>query len=688
MITVDIFIKDSITSEYNRLELFSDEKISVTSSIQNVNDISKTFTDFSQTFTVPASKQNNKIFRHWYENSNDNGFSTLVKADAYIEIDTILFRSGKIQLESANVKDGQPQDYSITFIGALGSLKDKFNGLYLKDLTLDTSYDFEYSPTVVRDKIVTTTTSADVMFPLISSSRYWNYGSTTDVENNINNINKPIRYNELFSALRLKPILNMIETQFGINFDGTTEEPSTFLSDARFTNAYLWLKNSEDFTPILSYEVFKYQDYENTFNPGANAKYQWQNIDLVNYRFTSSSESTNVWIHTVEFYYRATGTGVFDVELWNVTDDISEKKITGNVASATTVTLSLLGNYLSYLPNKTFEVRISVVSGTIVFTSGFSFIGLNTELAVGGLQYPQLLKTTTPQTIVQSKLKINKQFPEIKIEDFFSCLLKMFNLTCYSNDGINYTIRQIEEYYENANIIDVTKYIKSDSVNLNRVKTYKKINFEYEKSESLVNVGFNSANGIEYGSLFYNTNNDGDEYSIKLPFEDLNFNNLKDKLQVGYSLKTDLQKYIPKPVILYDYNPTDTTDLTSTNFYFSTALTGTGTSYTTYKAFGQEYNDGTNTYSLNFPAQQSTLTNEYVDKGLYEQYYSNYLTNIFDSKARLIKVSGILPTSLLTTLKLNDRLIIRDKRYLINTMNTDLTTGEVQFELLTDNRQL
>ena len=39
----------------------------------------------------------------------------------------------------------------------------------------------------------------------------------------------------------------------------------------------------------------------------------------------------------------------------------------------------------------------------------------------------------------------------------------------------------------------------------------------------------------------------------------------------------------------------------------------------------------------------------------------NYLTNIFDSKARLIKVSGILPTSLLTTLKLNDRLIIRDK---------------------------
>ena len=95
MITVGIYIQDSTTLDYNRVDLFDDEKISVTSSIQNINDISKTYTDFSQTFTVPASKQNNKIFKHWYDNSNDSPFSTLVKADAYIEIDTIPFRKGK-----------------------------------------------------------------------------------------------------------------------------------------------------------------------------------------------------------------------------------------------------------------------------------------------------------------------------------------------------------------------------------------------------------------------------------------------------------------------------------------------------------------------------------------------------------------------------------------------------------------
>jgi len=692
MIVVGIYIKDATTLEYNRVELFDDEKISVNSSIQNVNDISKTYTDFSQTFVVPASKQNNKIFRHWYENSNDNGFSTLVKADAYIEIDTILFRSGKIQLESCNVKDGQPQDYSITFIGALGSLKDKFNGLYLKDLT-DTTYDFAYDTTLVKDKVTLQTTSPaypDIKFPLISSARYWNYNSSVDPTNNISDSAYPIRSNELFPAIRLKPVLNMIENQFGINFDGTTEDPSTFLTDARFTNAYLWLKNSDIFTPKLTYDVIKYQTQTGFPPSGTYAQYQWQSYDFATGRFTTPNQNTNAYFNTVDFRWRASGTGAFDVELWNVTDDYSITKISNNTQSpSTTQTFRLLDAFLSAYQNKTFEIRITLTYGTMTFTSGFTDVVLGwsqTSLVNAGTQ---VLDTTSNQVITLSTLKINSQFPEIKIEDFFSGLLKMFNLTCYSKDGINYTIRQIEEYYTNGSIIDITKYIKSDAINLNRVKTYKKINFEYEKSESLVNVGFNSANGIEYGSLFYNTNNDGDEYSIKLPFENLNFNNLKDKLQVGYSLKTDLQKYIPKPVILYDYNPTALTSLTGTDFWFNIQSSGgTSTQHTSYKAFGQEYYDSTNTYGLNFNQQLSTLTLQSIDKGLYDQYYKNYLANIFNSKARLIKVSGILPTSLLTTLKLNDRLIIRDKRYLINTMNTDLTTGEVQFELLTDFRTL
>ena len=689
LLTVDstLYTVDITGNEYLKLDLFDDEKISVTSSIQNINDISKTYTDFSQTFTIPASKQNNKIFRHWYDNSNDSPFSTLVKSNAYIEIDTITFRKGKIQLESANVVDGQAQDYSITFIGILGNLKDTFAGKYLKDLT-STAYDFEYTTSDVLGKIVYNPTSQNIMFPLISSARNWVYGGSG--LDDINDPDTPIRYNELFPAIRLRAVLNMIETQFGINFDGTVAEPSTFLSDARFTNAYLYLKNKEDFSFVPSDVLFTFQTTIG-FPPAApSAYFKWQNANTTTSTFTSSiGDDSNAYVKGIYIDLYSNVAGVkYQINLWsNTTNSIINTIETTSNGGLQTFNLML--NYLRDWRNETHSIRI-VAYSNITFSSS-SRIGLRTYGGSPFFDTYQYLNKTSAQTINVGDLSIKNYMPEIKIEDFFSGLLKMFNLTCYSKDGINYTVEQLESYYGAGSDIDITKYVLQDKKALNRVKTYKRINFEYEKSESFVNVAFNSNAGIEYGSLYYVNNpiTEGEEYSVKLPFEDLNFSNLKDLLQVGYCLKTDYQKYIPKPVILYDYNPSGLTTLTGTNFYFSTALTGTAsnTNVTAYKAFGQETLISGETYGLNFNQQQSTLTNEIVNNSLYQNYYEQYFANIYNFKARLVKISAILPTSILTTLKLNDNVIIRDAKYLINTMNTDLTTGLVQFELLTDQRE-
>ena len=680
MKVVGIYIQDSETSQYNRVDLFDDEKISITSSIQNINDISKTYTDFSQTFTVPATKQNNKIFRHWYDNSNDIPFSTLVKADAYIEIDTIPFRKGKIQLESANVVDGQTQEYSITFIGTLGNLKDTFAGKYLKDLTLDTSYNFNYTPNEVISRVVNSVPSQNIMFPLISSNRTWNYGSGNAED--ISNENYPIRYNELFPALRLRAVLNMIETQFGINFDGTVDEPSTFLTDARFTNAFLYLKNKDNFIFVPSNEVFTFQTstgFPTIYGTG------WQSCDFTNYTFKSGSGSSTTYVRRIKINLYPTQSNItYVVNLFNVSTN-ELVYTTGNINSIIGLQqFTLFSDVFANYQNTDFQVRISSFSN-LTFSSS-SYIELSFRISPSVFVYQNLYKTSA-QTVNVGNLSIRNYMPEIKIEDFFSGLLKMFNLTCYSNDGINYTVEQLESYYGAGSDIDITKYVLQDKKALNRVKTYKRINFEYEKSESFVNVNFNSVNGIEYGSLYYENNpkTEGEEYSVKLPFENLNFINLFGSLQTGYCLKTDLQKYIPNPVILYDYNPAGTTDA-GVFFYTSESLSGTGQPRNLYKAFGQETLISGETYGLNFNQQQSTLTNEIVDNSLYQNYYSNYFNNIYNLKARLVKVSAILPTSVLTSLKLNDSIIIRDAKYLINSYTTDLTTGLVQFELLTDQR--
>ena len=652
MKVVGIYIQDSVTLEYNRVDLFDDEKISVTSSIQNINDISKTYTDFSNTYTVPATKQNNKIFKHWYDNSNDYPFSTLTKSNAYIEIDTIPFRKGKIQLESANVLDGQAQNYSITFIGILGNLKDTFAGKYLKDLT-STAYDFNYSASFVGNKITTDAVSTDIMFPLITSNNYWTYGSGSY---DISSATTPIRFNELFPAIRLRAVLNMIETQFGINFDGTVAEPSTFLSDARFTNAYLWLKNTETFQTNLYQQI----DFTTKGNledlPGVTVNLTDNYFIRANGGVTKITIIPQSGFTTVPYIVKR----YLDGEYWDTYTDTN-----GGTNSFNVRTDADNKKHSFYIEtNQAFQFVFRIDMGITSYTKS---------------------ATMSAQTI-GSYIPINLYMPEIKIEDFFSGLLKMFNLTCYSTDGINYTIEQLENYYSAGSDIDITKYVLQDKKALNRVKTYKRINFEYEKSESLVNVGFNSANGIEYGTLNYSPDppTEGEEYSVKLPFENLNFNNLTFAFQVGYSLKTDLQRYSPKPVILYDYSRDSLT--TCGTFYFSTDLVGNGFAHNLYKAFGQETLAYNTTYGLNFNRQQSTLSLEIIENGLYQQYYEQYFNNIYNYKARLVKVSSILPTSILTTLKLNDSIIIRDSKYLINSYTTDLTTGEVQFELLTDQR--
>jgi hypothetical protein len=650
MLAVAIYIKDVYTEQYNRVDLFDDEKISVVSSIQNINDISKTFTDFSQTFTVPASKQNNKIFRHWYDNSNDEPFSTLVKADAYIEIDTITFRKGKIQLESANLEDGQAKDYSITFIGLLGNLKDTFAGLYLKDLT-STAYDFEYTPANVANDIFGAAISSDVMFPLISSNNFWEYGSGYNIGDSTGVY--PIRYNDLFPAIRLTAVLNMIEERFGINFNGI------FLLNAKFGNAYLWLKNRDD-----AFEANLFQQIDFT-TKGNLEDLSGVEVNLTdNYFIRYNGGSTKITI-TPQSGFSTVPYTVYrylNGEVWDTYNAPS-----GGTKSFTVRTDADSNKHSFYIrTSQSFEFVFRIDMGVIGYTKS---------------------ATMSAQTL-SSNVSIRSYFPEIKIEDFFSGLLKMFNLTCYSTDGINYTLDTIDDYYDSGSDVDITRYVIQDKKTLNRVKTYKKINFDYEKSESIINVGFNSNAGIEYGSLHYSNTPpaEGEEYSIKLPFEDLNFQNIGFALQVGYALKTDLQKYIPKPVILYDYSRDSLT--TCSPIYFAQTTTGPGDVYSAYKAFGQETLAYDDIWSLNFPPQQSTLTNDFVENGLYQTYYSKYFVNIFNFKARLTKLSAILPTSILTTLKLNDTILIRDTKYLINTMTTDLTTGVAQFELLTDQREV
>jgi hypothetical protein len=650
--------------EGQRLELFNDEKITINSSVQNISDISKTYTDFSQSFTIPASVNNNKIFQYFYLNEVDATLDYNIRRSASIEIDLIPFRTGKIQLEKAQLKNGQVDNYTITFYGDLVTLKDLFGEDKLNSLDY-TAYTHIYTGANVQTRISSDSLDYDVRWPLISSSRVWQYGGGGGGgagSNNIASSSHPIVYTELFPALRVSKIFNEIENKYGINFTGN------FITNKRFTDVFLYLKNREVFN-------FWTQNKEIDLNAIgtigistpqpmfdlANNKIVFTSFDFVQGSYavqlnvTSASPTTNYIVDIYEndilinsFQYTGTDTNyVYYVD----TDSAlyTELKFKIRASESCTVTHADL---------------IVQFDDTFGAPTTFNYCSLN-------------------PTVLTAEVDLASNMPDMKVADFFSGVLKQFNMACIPASPTSYELLPLETWYATGTIRDITKYTDKTDVSIDRMPLYKRISFEHEQSQSFMNRKFYDLYTREYGDLNSNYTYDGGDYIIKLPFENLNFNKFTStNLQVGYCLTPapDFKPYIPKPILLYKYNKL------SCSFHFNN---GTSTNHVlTYIPFGQDLLFGGINYSLNFGNDQSTLLNENIERGIYFQYYSQYLTNLYNPKSRFVTIKANLPVSILRNIKLNDRLVIRDKRYIINDMQTDLTSGDVTFKLIQDFRNI
>ena len=123
-----------IGSGFKRVDLFENDRIVVTSKIQDIRDIKKVFTDYTQGLSVPGSQINNAIFRHAFR-PDTYEIDTRQYFPAVFRIGNADFRTGYIQLNGAKFKSGRVNSYDITFYGALALLTQLFGDDYLRDLT-------------------------------------------------------------------------------------------------------------------------------------------------------------------------------------------------------------------------------------------------------------------------------------------------------------------------------------------------------------------------------------------------------------------------------------------------------------------------------------------------------------------------------------------------------------------------
>jgi hypothetical protein len=664
----EIYIK--IDSEYKRIDLFKDETISLTSSIQNINDLSKVFTDFTQSFTIPASKNNQIIFNYWNENAVNDGFDHRIRYDAIIELNTIPFRRGKIQIEKANEKDNRLESFSITFYGNTKQLKDLFKEEELTVLDYSSlNHEYNFANVIGR---VNGSISSDVRYPIVNSKGRYEYLSANTNDVTIGGmLTQSVVFSDLFPAIPVSKIFDFMQTKYGITFTGF------FLNNPYFTELFLYCKNNENILTFTTPILINWTSVSGTF-PDLNLT-----TDKYEPKWTLADNTTAVLYQKTEITITPTNPAItyrVSVRIYDNPLYLQGSVLTifdNLIGTQTLLFVDWWANGPEVVNGKfTFEIESA---SPLTFTSQM----VNTKLNYAGFEVRNGFATsqnTSPNINIQSYI------PKIKIVDFFTGIIKLFNLTIIPSGENTFELQPLELFYSSGNYIDINQFVITDNTDIERPKLFKKLTFAHEKSENILNNGFRNAFNREYGDLDYQDllSNESSSYEIKSPFEDVMWEKTTGSDFLTASIiDKDQNAYKPKPMLMYLNGAT--TLSTPIKFY-------NGASYvneSTYLKFTNELLINNTIASLNWGEEQSVNFPEFsAVNSLFFLWYRNYIAQLYDLRSRIVKLKAIIPQILLTDIKLNDKIIYKDKKYIINNFTTNLNTNEVSFELITDFRPI
>ena len=656
---VRLFVQDQITSEYQLVDLSKDESIIITQSIQNYKTLDAVFTDYSQSFLLPESSNNKKVFKFWERAELLNGFDHKKRAKAVIMVGNEVFKVGQIQLENAI------NGYNVTFYGLTKNIKDVFKTDKLKDL--DYSSLQLVSDLANTTALITTTANTNLALPLYASDSPFTYkdGSSDDVTTAANKI----LFTELFPAVRVEKIFDFIFTKYGIDFTGA------FLGTNQFTKLWLFCKNKEKQVLTSFYTFYKtriaafatipsYTPFNFTF---LSVKWDWTLIPPLSISF-QKTRKINFAVANVTgtyglIFYRD---GVKFLELNNLTGSIGTTEIynqtNGTDNAEWEFSMKVKYDFTGYVDITIGYVLQETYAGGTITDTSYCY-----NFAAGG-----------GHNNLSPYYDLSIQIPDITVIDFVTGLLKMFNLVVIPTNETTFELVKLNDYYDAGNVIDITPYVEKDSIAISRPDIVNPINLKYAKSENILNTKFLGDNNLSYGDLEYD-NPDSEEkkqYNVTLPFENpLSTRTTGTLFQTTSFVKSDLKAYVPKPVLIYDQG------LTSPDFTGSNRINLSGTFITRYRRFSNEI-DG---YSLNWGQEISTWSYNNLLSSLFEVGYKRYIDNLFNKNTREVKVKAKIPYPIFSQIKLNDSIIVMDKKYIINTMQGDITTDNVTFELLTNN---
>jgi len=599
-LSVDLYVKPYSENEYKRVELFDFEEVNLTSKIKEIRDIRKVFTDFSQEFTIPASKKNNRIFKHYNNWEVDNGFDARVKSDAIIKINGIDYKEGKVTLSGSDMRNDSLYSYRVIFYGKTVNLKDLMGDDKLELLGTSSIYNdlqpyldrfnFEYNSETVKNGLnkgfvlnndvidinsdAGADSAGDLCFPFISSSSFYFYdtGDGANPKDRVDSRNvydagaggntpRGIFYKDLKPSIRVYHIIKAIEQKYGIEFSNDFFDAS----NEPFYDLHLLLHREKGdiesqfdiprasvrlgdftYTTINDPEYLDIRDSDNenritTIDVGGAD----DNADLIQLTYTVNTGSSV----TYRVY---------------VKDEITGEKVYGfnGVDSGTDIVSSGNDSFVFRISTPNIESGVKVEPRFYIECDTFSVFSVDVSINRYGAQpnpFRLVLLSrseyqTIGQVVVRNAFDLATQLPKMKTIDFLTSLFNVFNLTAYyvpsfarSEDAGKIKVRTLDSYYAYGKVNDITKYIDTAKTSVNRDELFSTIDFEFSKPSTFAIINSNNITYDEFGNERLNNTSkdinsplafDGGKYKVDNKFEKVQYERMSNQAN---ELITDVQ---------------------------------------------------------------------------------------------------------------------------------------------------
>ena len=703
-----------------RVDLFKDETVSLNQTIQNIKDPGKIFVEFTKDFTIPASKINNQIFKHYYNyDITTNFYDARFKTAAEIQLNNIAFKKGFVKLEGVDLKINKAYAYRIVFYGETVSLKDLLGDDKLASLPALANLQLTYSSAQVEARLQSI--NNDILCPLITSgasnedndlnpSRLYYDSQTHNVKDgnlffhNTGSKNG-VLWSDLKYAIRIHKIIQAIENHYNINFT------NDFFNNTNlpYYNLFIWLHRKKgsvepaeqiqsfptlvtEFQPSINNGVYTTMlsgttlEVYSSCNPYASAS-------CPNTSLPSITQSLTLTPNTNDFY---------DVV-------ISRNSVTWSSHIGLSGTRTLTRADMPIMDEAGYTVTIFVASGVSLTFSSIKW-ELSGYFGNSGWQETYTTGTNTVTADASIDFVVSQQIPDIKTLDFLTSIFQMFNLTAYTvqdaadADFGNIKVEPLDSFYATYNAYDISKYVDVNSSSVDAALPYREINFSYEGTETFLAKQYNQLTGKSWAAEEFTgdstTNGDSfdgnnESYSIQIPLEhvlnerlvDANTNltpsTNKTSIQYAYFVDDNQDAYIGKPLLFYPILiNSNSANYKSIAFRDTTSTHKEVTSYFI-PSNSVSTDAAVSTSNINFYEETNEYTpNDSFSGTLFANYYRNYIRSIFTINRRLIKVKAYLPLKILFKLKLNDILTINGRVFNINTIETNLQSGESNIELL------